>query len=171
MEKRKLIFHKKKKKGKWKESIIRRIRGNNLKNVNLELPLGTLTCVTGVSGSGKSTLINSTLYPILNKFFFRGVQEPLPYKKIIGLEHIDKVIEVDQSPIGRSPRSNPTTYSLVFSQIRNLYTSLPESKMRGYKSGRFSFNVSGGRCEECKGGGMKTIEMNFLPDVLIHCES
>ena len=145
--------------------------GNNLKDVNLEVPLGTLTCVTGVSGSGKSTLINKTLYPILNKYFFRSVKEPLPYKKLEGLEHIDKVIEVDQSPIGRSPRSNPATYSAVFSQIRNLYTSLPEAKIRGYKSGRFSFNVTGGRCEECKGGGMKTIEMNFLPDVLIHCES
>ena len=169
--KKKIDIPQKRRKGNGKSLVLEGAKGNNLKNVNLEIPLGTLTCVTGVSGSGKSTLINSTLYPILNKFFFRSVQEPLPYKKIIGLEHIDKVIEVDQSPIGRSPRSNPATYSSVFSQIRNLYSSLPESKIRGYKSGRFSFNVSGGRCEECKGGGMKTIEMNFLPDVLIHCES
>ena len=169
--KKKIDIPQKRRKGNGKSLLLEGATGNNLKNVNLKLPLGTLTCVTGVSGSGKSTLINSTLYPILNKFFFRGVQEPLPYKNIIGLEHIDKVIEVDQSPIGRSPRSNPATYSSVFSQIRNLYSSLPESKMRGYKSGRFSFNVSGGRCEACKGGGMKTIEMNFLPDVLIHCES
>ena len=169
--KKKIDVPQTRRKGNGKSLILEGAKGNNLKNVNLEIPLGTLTCVTGVSGSGKSTLINNTLYPILNKFFFRSVQEPLPYKKIIGIEHIDKVIEVDQSPIGRSPRSNPATYSSVFSQIRNLYTSLPESKTRGYKTGRFSFNVSGGRCEECKGGGMKTIEMNFLPDVLIHCES
>ena len=158
-------------KGNGKKLILEGARGNNLRNVNLQIPLGTLTCVTGVSGSGKSSLINSTLYPILNKFFFRSVKEPLPYKKISGIEHIDKVIEVDQSPIGRSPRSNPSTYISVFSQIRNLYSSLPESKIRGYKSGRFSFNVTGGRCEECKGAGMKTIEMNFLSDVLVHCEA
>ena len=157
-------------KGNGKKLILKGAKGNNLKNVNLEIPLGLLCCITGVSGSGKSSLINKTLYPILNKYFFRSVQEPLEYKEIKGIEHIDKVIEVDQSPIGRSPRSNPATYSAVFSQIRNLYSSLPEAKIRGYKSGRFSFNVQGGRCEECKGGGMKTIEMNFLPDVLIHCE-
>ena len=157
-------------KGNGKKLVLMGAKGNNLKNVNLEIPLGLLCCITGVSGSGKSSLINKTLYPILNKYFFRSVQEPLEYKEIKGIEHIDKVIEVDQSPIGRSPRSNPATYSAVFSQIRNLYSSLPEAKIRGYKSGRFSFNVQGGRCEECKGGGMKTIEMNFLPDVLIHCE-
>ena len=157
-------------KGNGKKLVLKGAKGNNLKNVNLEIPLGLLCCITGVSGSGKSSLINKTLYPILNKYFFRSVQEPLEYKEIKGIEHIDKVIEVDQSPIGRSPRSNPATYSTVFSQIRNLYSSLPEAKIRGYKSGRFSFNVQGGRCEECKGGGMKTIEMNFLPDVLIHCE-
>ncbi|MDA9344975.1 excinuclease ABC subunit UvrA [Flavobacteriales bacterium] len=157
-------------KGNGKKLVLKGAKGNNLKNINLEIPLGLLCCITGVSGSGKSSLINKTLYPILNKYFFRSVQEPLEYKEIKGIEHIDKVIEVDQSPIGRSPRSNPATYSAVFSQIRNLYSSLPEAKIRGYKSGRFSFNVQGGRCEECKGGGMKTIEMNFLPDVLIHCE-
>jgi excinuclease ABC subunit A len=157
-------------KGNGKKLVLKGAKGNNLKNVNLEIPLGLLCCITGVSGSGKSSLINKTLYPILNKYFFRSVQEPLEYKEIKGIEHIDKVIEVDQSPIGRSPRSNPATYSAVFSQIRNLYSSLPEAKIRGYKSGRFSFNVQGGSCEECKGGGMKTIEMNFLPDVLIHCE-
>jgi excinuclease ABC subunit A len=157
-------------KGNGKKLVLKGAKGNNLKNVNLEIPLGLLCCITGVSGSGKSSLINKTLYPILNKYFFRSVKEPLEYKEIKGIEHIDKVIEVDQSPIGRSPRSNPATYSTVFSQIRNLYSSLPEAKIRGYKSGRFSFNVQGGRCEECKGGGMKTIEMNFLPDVLIHCE-
>ena len=160
----------KRRKGNGKKLVLKGAKGNNLKNVNLEIPLGLLCCITGVSGSGKSSLINKTLYPILNKYFFRSVQEPLEYKEIKGIEHIDKVIEVDQSPIGRSPRSNPATYSAVFSQIRNLYSSLPEAKIRGYKSGRFSFNVQGGRCEECKGGGMKTIEMNFLPDVLIHCE-
>lgn len=169
--KRKIEIPKHRRFGNGKSIRLLGASGNNLKDVNLEVPLGTLTCVTGVSGSGKSTLINKTLYPILNKYFFRSVKEPLPYKKLEGLEHIDKVIEVDQSPIGRSPRSNPSTYSTVFSQIRNLYTSLPEAKIRGYKSGRFSFNVTGGRCEECKGGGMKTIEMNFLPDVLIHCEA
>jgi len=169
--KRKIETPNKRRKGNGKKLILKGAKGNNLKNVDLEIPLGTLCCITGVSGSGKSSLINKTLYPILNKYFFRSVQEPLQHNKIIGIKNIDKVIEVDQSPIGRSPRSNPATYSNVFSQIRNLYTSLPESKIRGYKSGRFSFNVSGGRCEECKGGGMKTIEMNFLPDVLIHCEN
>ena len=144
--------------------------GNNLKNVNIHIPLGTLCCVTGVSGSGKSSLINKTLYPILNNYFFNGVKEPLNYQSISGIENIDKVIEINQSPIGRSPRSNPATYSNVFSNIRDLFTLLPESKIRGYKSGRFSFNVEGGRCESCKGAGMRTIEMNLLPDVLIHCE-
>lgn len=145
--------------------------GNNLKNVNLEIPLGELIVITGVSGSGKSTLITETLYPILSKHFYRAEQEPLPYKKIEGLEHIDKVIEVDQSPIGRTPRSNPATYTNLFSDIRNLFTQLPEAKIRGYKPGRFSFNVKGGRCETCEGAGLKVIEMNFLPDVYVPCET
>jgi len=143
--------------------------GNNLHNIDLEIPLGTLTCITGVSGSGKSTLINETLYRVLNKHFFRAVQHPMPYKKVEGLEHIDKVIEIDQSPIGRTPRSNPATYIGVFDLIRNLFSVVPEAKIRGYKPGRFSFNVQGGRCEECEGGGMKLIEMNFLPDVYVEC--
>ena len=145
--------------------------GNNLKNVSVELPLGQLICVTGVSGSGKSTLINETLYPILNEFYFNGVKKPQPYKKIEGLEHIDKVIDIDQSPIGRTPRSNPATYTEVFTEIRNLFTMTSESMIRGYKAGRFSFNVKGGRCETCEGSGVRTIEMNFLPDVYVECES
>ena len=144
--------------------------GNNLKNVSLTLPLGKFICVAGVSGSGKSSLINGTLQPILSKHFYRSIQEPLPYKKIEGIENIDKVITVDQSPLGKSPRSNPATYTGIFSDIRNLFVSLPEAKIRGYKPGRFSFNVSGGRCEACSGNGYKTIEMNFLPDVLVPCE-
>lgn len=145
--------------------------GNNLKNVNLKLPLGKFICVTGVSGSGKSSLINGTLQPILSQKFYRSIQVPLPYKEIIGLENIDKVVTVDQSPLGRSPRSNPATYTGVFSDIRKLFVELPDSKIRGYKPGRFSFNVSGGRCETCKGNGYRTIEMNFLPDVLVPCET
>ncbi len=143
--------------------------GNNLKNINIAIPLGTLTCVTGVSGSGKSTLINETLYPILNQYLYRSSNNPLPYKSIEGLEHIDKVIEIDQSPIGRTPRSNPATYTGVFDDIRALFAQIPEAQIRGYKPGRFSFNVKGGRCEECRGGGMKLIEMNFLPDVYVEC--
>ena len=145
-------------------------KGNNLKNLSVKFPLGTFICVTGVSGSGKSTLINDTLYPILSKYFYRSNLKPLEYKEIKGLEHIDKVIEIDQSPIGRTPRSNPVTYIKVFDEIRKLYAMLPEAKIRGYAAGRFSFNVKGGRCEECQGGGMKVIEMNFLPDVLVMCE-
>ena len=145
--------------------------GNNLKNVTIELPLGKMICVTGVSGSGKSTLINETLYPILNAYYFNGVRKPKPYKKIEGLEHIDKVIDIDQSPIGRTPRSNPATYTEVFTEIRNLFTMTSESMIRGYKAGRFSFNVKGGRCETCEGSGVRTIEMNFLPDVYVECET
>ena len=145
--------------------------GNNLQNVDLEIPLGVLTCVTGVSGSGKSTLINGTLYPILNAAIFRALNKPQPYERIEGIEQIDKIIDIDQSPIGRTPRSNPATYTGVWSEIRQLFAGLPESKVRGYKPGRFSFNVKGGRCETCEGAGLRTIEMNFLPDVCVHCET
>jgi len=145
--------------------------GNNLRSVTLNIPLRTFTCITGVSGSGKSTLINETLYPILRKHFYRSLQEPMPFDTISGLEFIDKVVEIDQSPIGRTPRSNPATYTNVFNDIRKIYSELPESKIRGYKPGRFSFNVKGGRCETCQGGGMRVIEMNFLPDVLVDCET
>ncbi|EMS34411.1 Excinuclease ABC subunit A [Mariniradius saccharolyticus AK6] len=155
--------------GKFLE--IKGAKGNNLKNVDLKLPLGTMICITGVSGSGKSTLIHETLYPILNKHFFNAKKEPLPYDAVEGLKHLDKVIEVDQSPIGRTPRSNPATYTGVFSDIRTLFTELPEAKIRGYKPGRFSFNVKGGRCEDCEGAGMKLIEMDFLPDVHVPCET
>lgn len=150
---------------------IKGAKGHNLKNVTLKIPLGTITCVTGVSGSGKSSLIHETLFPILNRHFFRAKREPLSYKEVEGLEHIDKVIEVDQSPIGRTPRSNPATYTGMFSDIRTLFAELPESKIRGYKPGRFSFNVKGGRCETCEGAGMKKIEMEFLPDVHVPCET
>ncbi|KAB2814831.1 excinuclease ABC subunit UvrA [Phaeocystidibacter luteus] len=146
-------------------------KGNNLKNVDIEIPLGTLTVVTGVSGSGKSTLINETLYPILSQHFYKSVKKPLPYDKIEGIGNIDKVIDIDQSPIGRTPRSNPSTYTGVFSDIRNLFAQLPEAKIRGYKPGRFSFNVKGGRCETCEGAGVRVIEMNFLPDVYVPCET
>ena len=144
--------------------------GHNLKNVSLHLPLGTFTCVAGVSGSGKSSLINATLQPILSQHFYRSNQQPLPYKEIVGIENIDKIVTVDQSPLGKSPRSNPATYTGVFSDIRSLFVNLPEAKIRGYKPGRFSFNVSGGRCDACNGNGYRTIEMNFLPDVLVPCE-
>ncbi|MBR5764565.1 MAG: excinuclease ABC subunit UvrA, partial [Bacteroidaceae bacterium] len=146
-------------------------KGNNLKNVTVEFPLGKLICVTGVSGSGKSTLINDTLQPILSQHFYRSLTDPLEYEKFEGIENIDKVVNVDQSPIGRTPRSNPATYTNLFSDIRELFVNLPEAKIRGYKAGRFSFNVSGGRCETCRGNGYKSIEMNFLPDVLIPCET
>ena len=145
--------------------------GNNLKKVNLKIPLGTFCCVTGVSGSGKSSLINETLYPILRHHFYKSLKKPLPYDEIKGIEHIDKVIEIDQSPIGRTPRSNPATYTNVFTDIRKLFSDLPEAKIRGYKPGRFSFNVKGGRCEVCQGSGMRIIEMNFLPNVHIECEN
>ena len=157
-------------KGNGKFISIKGAGGNNLKNVDVTFPLGTLICVTGVSGSGKSTLINRTLQPILSQHLYRSLEDPLPYKSIEGIDNVDKIVNVDQSPIGRSPRSNPATYTGVFSDIRNLFVDLPESKVRGYKPGRFSFNVSGGRCETCKGNGYKTIEMNFLPDVLVPCE-
>lgn len=157
-------------KGNGHSLVIKNATGNNLKNVSVEFPLGKFLCVTGVSGSGKSSLITETLYPILNHHFFRAKKTPLPYKKIEGLEHIDKVIEIDQTPIGRTPRSNPSTYTGVFSDIRALFVQLPEAKIRGYKPGRFSFNVKGGRCETCQGAGMKVIEMNFLPDVQVPCE-
>ena len=158
-------------KGNGKQLVLSGATGNNLKNVTLRIPLGCLVCVTGVSGSGKSSLINGTLYPILNAHFFYGVGIPMPYKTISGLEHIDKVIDIDQSPIGRTPRSNPATYTEVFSEIRNLFTLTSESMIRGYKAGRFSFNVAGGRCETCEGSGVRTIEMNFLPDVYVECET
>ncbi|SFI81674.1 excinuclease ABC subunit UvrA [Myroides guanonis] len=158
-------------KGNGKTLRLEGATGNNLKNVSIDIPLGTLTCVTGVSGSGKSTLINGTLYPILNEHFFNAVQKPHPYKKIKGLEHIDKVIAIDQSPIGRTPRSNPATYTEVFSDIRNLFAMTTEASIRGYKPGRFSFNVKGGRCETCEGSGVRTIEMGFLPDVYVECET
>ena len=158
-------------KGNGKKLTLTGARGNNLKNINVDFPLGKMNCVTGVSGSGKSTLINETLQPILSQHFYRSLKDPLAYDKIEGIEHIDKVVVVDQAPIGRTPRSNPATYTGVFSDIRNLFVSLPESKIRAYKPGRFSFNTAGGRCEVCGGNGYKTIEMNFLPDVYVPCES
>ena len=167
---RKIEIPEQRRKGNGKYILLKGAKGHNLKNVDLHLPLGMFVCVTGVSGSGKSSLINGTLHPILSKHFYRSNQQPLPYESIEGLEHIDKVVRVDQTPLGRSPRSNPATYTGVFADIRKLYVDLPEAQIRGYKPGRFSFNVSGGRCETCKGNGYRTIEMNFLPDVLIPCE-
>ena len=161
----------KRRKGNGKKIKLKGCTGNNLKNVDIAIPLGLMIGVTGVSGSGKSTLINETLYPILNSHVYRGVKVPMPYDSVKGLEHIDKVVDINQSPIGRTPRSNPATYCGVFSEIRNLFTQTPEAQIRGYKPGRFSFNVVGGRCETCQGGGMKVIEMNFLPDVYVECES
>ena len=157
-------------KGTGESLLLKGARGNNLKGCNVEFPLGKLICVTGVSGSGKSTLVNDTLHPILSQHFYRSLKDPLDYEAIEGLENVDKVVDVDQSPLGRTPRSNPATYTGVFNDIRNLFVELPEAKIRGYKPGRFSFNVKGGRCEACSGNGYKTIEMNFLPDVYVPCE-
>ncbi|HTA61071.1 MAG TPA: excinuclease ABC subunit UvrA [Bacteroidia bacterium] len=168
--KREIAVPKQRRKGNGKKIVLKGATGNNLKNVSAEFPLGCFIGVTGVSGSGKSTLINETLYPILSHYFYKSETKPLPYKSITGLEHIDKIIEIDQSPIGRTPRSNPATYTKVFDDIRNLFAALPEANIRGYKPGRFSFNVKGGRCETCGGAGMKTIEMNFLPDVYVLCD-
>ncbi len=158
-------------KGNGHKLILSGCTGNNLKDVTVEFPLGTMIGVTGVSGSGKSTLVNDTLYPIMNAHYFNGVKKPLPFKGIKGLDHIDKVIDINQSPIGRTPRSNPATYTGVFSEIRSLFARIPEAAIRGYKPGRFSFNVKGGRCETCQGGGLRVIEMNFLPDVYVECET
>ncbi|MCC6723511.1 MAG: excinuclease ABC subunit UvrA [Saprospiraceae bacterium] len=169
--KRQIEVPKKRRTGNGYHLELTKTTGHNLKNVTLRLPLGTFTCVTGVSGSGKSSLINETLYPILRQHFYKSVQRPLAFGEIKGLEHLDKVIEIDQSPIGRTPRSNPATYTNLFSEIRNLFTGLPEAKIRGYKAGRFSFNVKGGRCETCQGSGQRVIEMNFLPDVYVECET
>lgn len=168
---KKIEIPKTRREGNGKTLTLKGATGNNLKNITVTFPLGKMIGVTGVSGSGKSTLINETLYPILNAHFFNGVKRPLPYKKIEGLENIDKVIDINQSPIGRTPRSNPATYTGVFSEIRNLFAKTPEALIRGYKPGRFSFNVSGGRCETCKGAGVRVIEMNFLPDVYVECET
>ena len=169
--KMKIEVPKTRRKGNGKFLKLSGATGNNLKNVSIEIPLAQLICVSGVSGSGKSTLINETLYPILNTYFYHAVKKPQPYKKIEGLEHLDKVIDIDQSPIGRTPRSNPATYTDVFSEIRSLFTLTAEAQIRGYKPGRFSFNVKGGRCETCEGSGVRTIEMSFLPDVYVECET
>lgn len=166
-----IAIPKKRREGNGKSIKLIGAKGNNLKNVTVTFPLGKMICVTGVSGSGKSTLINETLYPILNAHIYRGVKKPMPYKKIEGLEHVDKVIDIDQSPIGRTPRSNPATYTGTFGEIRSLFAKTPEAAIRGYKPGRFSFNVKGGRCETCQGGGVRVIEMNFLPDVHVVCET
>ena len=170
MTRRKVIaVPEKRRKGNGKSITIKGANGNNLKNISVSFPLGKFICVTGVSGSGKSTLVNDTLYPILNQNIYNAVKDPLPYKSVKGLEHIDKVVDVDQTPLGRTPRSNPATYTKLMDEIRKLFANLPESKIRAYKPGRFSFNVVGGRCETCKGGGVQVIEMNFLPDVMVEC--
>lgn len=168
---RKIEVPRNRRKGNGKSLSLKGASGHNLKDVNFTIPLGTFTCVTGVSGSGKSSLINQTLYPLLMNHFHQDIRKPLPYKSIEGLNELDKVIEIDQSPIGRTPRSNPVTYTKVFDEIRSLFAALPESQIRGYKAGRFSFNVAGGKCETCNGGGLKLIEMNFLPDVYVECET
>ena len=168
---KKIEVPKTRREGNGKELILKGATGNNLKNVTAHFPLGKLVCITGVSGSGKSTLINGTLYPILNAYIYNGVKKPQPYKSIEGLEYLDKIISIDQSPIGRTPRSNPATYTKTFDEIRSLFAKTPEAMIRGYKPGRFSFNVKGGRCETCEGGGMRVIEMNFLPDVHVECET
>ncbi|MEN9972565.1 MAG: hypothetical protein RIS20_912 [Bacteroidota bacterium] len=168
---RKIEIPKTRRKGNGHKLTLKGANGHNLQNVDFSIPLGTFTCVTGVSGSGKSSLINQTLYPLLMNHFHQDIRKPLAYKSIDGLEHLDKVIEIDQSPIGRTPRSNPVTYTKVFDEIRSLFAALPESQIRGYKAGRFSFNVAGGKCETCNGGGLKLIEMNFLPDVYVECET
>ena len=169
-EKLKIEVPKKRRLGNGKILSIKKCSGNNLKNISVDFPLGLMIGVSGVSGSGKSSLINDTLYPILNNYIYNGVKEILPYDNIIGIENLDKVVDINQSPIGRTPRSNPATYCGVFSEIRLLFSKTQEAQIRGYKQGRFSFNVSGGRCESCTGGGMKVIEMNFLPDVYVECE-
>ncbi len=169
--KKEIEIPKERREGNGNKIVLKGCTGNNLKNVDVEFPLGKMIGVTGVSGSGKSTLINETLYPILNAHFFNGVKKPMPYKSINGLEHIDKVIDINQSPIGRTPRSNPATYTKTFDEIRKLFSQIPEAMIRGYKPGRFSFNVAGGRCETCQGGGLRVIEMNFLPDVYVECET
>ena len=158
-------------KGSGQRIAIRGARGNNLRSINAEFPLGVFVCVTGVSGSGKSTLVNETLRPILSRALYRSFDQPLDYDSVEGIEHVDKLVVVDQSPIGRSPRSNPATYSDVFTDIRKLFEKTPDAQIRGYKAGRFSFNVKGGRCEECRGAGVQTIEMNFLPDVYVTCRA
>jgi excinuclease ABC subunit A len=168
---KKIEIPKNRRKGNGNAIVLKGCTGNNLKNVSVSFPLGKMIGITGVSGSGKSTLINETLYPILNAYYFNGVKKPMPYKSIDGLKHIDKVIDVNQSPIGRTPRSNPVTYTGTFSEIRSLFAKIPEAMIRGYKAGRFSFNVAGGRCETCQGGGLRVIEMNFLPDVYVECET
>ena len=170
-ERKRIDVPKTRREGNGKSIILKGATGNNLKNVSVTFPLGKMICVTGVSGSGKSTLINETLYPILNAHIYRGVKKPMPFKSIKGLDHVDKVIDIDQSPIGRTPRSNPATYTGVFGEIRSLFSKTPEAAIRGYKPGRFSFNVKGGRCETCQGGGVRVIEMNFLPDVQVECET
>jgi excinuclease ABC subunit A len=168
---RKIEVPKVRRSGNGQQLVLKNASGNNLKNVSIAIPLGTFTCITGVSGSGKSTLVNETLYPILRQHFYNSIKKPMPYEAVLGLEHLDKVIDIDQSPIGRTPRSNPATYINVFNDIRKIFSELPEAKIRGYKPGRFSFNVKGGRCEVCEGAGKRVIEMNFLPDVEVNCET